>query len=439
MEISISKEANKNYLAKVVRLDNLQKHSNADKLQIAVIDFQNVITSLEAKEGDLYIYFPVESAINQEFLSWSNSFRDGELNANKEKNAGFFEKNCRVKAVNLRGEKSMGYIVPTKSVEAFFNHSINLAEHVGEEFDSIGDTVLVKKYLVRQRVQNPARQGKKPRISRLIDGQVRLHVDTENLRKNAYKIKQDTDISITYKLHGTSFWVSHAPVKRKLSLTEKVLRKLGVKIDEVEYDHVYGSRRVVKNEYETQETNDYYGGDLWENIKDDIKDYVPKNYTFYGECVGFTKEGGAIQTAYDYGCEPGQYKLYIYRITYTNADGLVRNLKTEEMQELAKQLFLTDGKIQLVPVFYIGKAKDWEKRIKASDDREFTAKLIKSLEKRYNDKECYMCENTVPEEGVVVRVERANEFEAYKLKSFSFLEHETKMLDKGEEDMEEQY
>lgn len=48
--ISISKEANKNYLCKVVKLENLRKHSNADRLQVATIDFQDVIIGMDAKK-----------------------------------------------------------------------------------------------------------------------------------------------------------------------------------------------------------------------------------------------------------------------------------------------------------------------------------------------------------------------------------------------------
>lgn len=58
--IKLSKEANRNYTAKVVQLKGLKPHSNADRLQVCTIDFQQVITGLDAKDGDLYIYFPVE-------------------------------------------------------------------------------------------------------------------------------------------------------------------------------------------------------------------------------------------------------------------------------------------------------------------------------------------------------------------------------------------
>ena len=99
-----------NYRAKIVQLKNIRKHSNADKLQCVTIDFQTVITGMNAKEGDIYIYFPLECAINKEYLSWSNSFSSPDMNEDKTKK-GFFDKNGRVRAVRLRGEPSQGYII----------------------------------------------------------------------------------------------------------------------------------------------------------------------------------------------------------------------------------------------------------------------------------------------------------------------------------------
>ena len=113
--LSISEKANTNYLAKVVDLKNIKKHPNADRLQTVDIDFNTVITGMDAKEGDTYVYFPIECKINKDFLSETNSFRDKELNSDKEQ-MGFFEENCRVRAMRLRGEKSMGYIVPISVV-----------------------------------------------------------------------------------------------------------------------------------------------------------------------------------------------------------------------------------------------------------------------------------------------------------------------------------
>ena len=49
-----------------------------------------------------------------------------------------------------------------------------------------------------------------------------------------------------------------------------------------------------------------------------------------------------------------------------------------------------------------------------------------------------MCENKVPEEGVVLRKESLFHCESYKLKSFAFLEAESKELDKGEKNIEDE-
>lgn len=429
-KISISKEANRNYLAKIFKIENIRKHENADRLQIVTVDFNNVITGLEANKGDVYIYFPVESCLNHEFLSHTNSFRDKELNKDKEQ-VGFFEKNGRIRTLKLRGERSCGYIIPISEINRYF--LINMEECINQEFDSINNIVLCKKYVVSRSQSshlNKGKKGKKPRVSRIVDGQIHLHVDTANLRKNAYKIKPEDHINISYKYHGTSFWVSNTLVKRKLNLIAKLLRFLSVKIKETEHGICYGSRRVIKNEYETQRINDFYSGDLWTKIKDDIQDKVPKGFTVYGECVGFTSTGAAIQKGYDYGCEQGKNKILIYRITYTNKDGIVFNLSTEQMIEYCKHYDLS-----YVHQLYSGMARDLFDSEK--EEEGWTEQLIGLLVEKYTDKQCFICKNKVPEEGFVLRKEKLFEFGSYKLKSFKFLELETKMLDEGVENMED--
>ena len=141
---STSKNSNSNYLAKIVKLNNLRKHANADRLQVATIDGNNVITDLRAKEGDYYVFFPLESTLNKEFLSWSNSFEDSSQNNNKEAK-GFFNKHGRVRAIKLRGERSEGYIVPLDSLTNWLlskNLSFSFDESlVNKEFDCCKHTL----------------------------------------------------------------------------------------------------------------------------------------------------------------------------------------------------------------------------------------------------------------------------------------------------------
>ena len=434
-----SKNHNPNYLAKVVALKNLKKHPNADRLQVVDIDFQQVITGIDSKEGDVYVFFPVESKISKEFLSFTNSFRDSTLNQDPEKK-GFFEEKGRVKAVKLRGEKSMGYIVPSHHVAAWSRVDI-FPNDVGTEFDTIGGKLLVEKYVVKTKEPRDSKQGKKPKLSRLIDGQVHLHIDTENLRKNAHKISPDDYISITYKTHGTSWWVGNVKVKKHLNWFQKLGKKLGIDIVDTEYDLVYGSRRVVKNSsLEDPKAKDhYFGYDLWEKIKDEIGDKIPKGYTLYGEFLGFDHNGSYIQKGFDYGCTPNgdpQHKLEVYRITQTNEDGLVTELDLIDREEFCARVGLETPKL-----FYYGQAKDWLYMnmldIPTIDSQEEFSKLfVQQLEKEFNEKDCFMCVEKVPEEGVIVRKESLFNCESYKLKSFRFLEWESKDLDSGEPDVE---
>ena len=431
--LQISKEANPNYLAKVVALKGLKKHSNADRLQTVNIDFQTVITGLDAKEGDIYVFFPVESKISKAFLSWSNSFRDKTLNQDPEK-TGFFEDNCRVKAMKLRGEKSMGYIVPSFQVSAWANYNIQPSD-VNTEFDTIGNHKIVEKYQVKQKTNGREKQGKKPSVSRLVEGQVHLHVDTENLRKNAYKIKPTDIISVTYKTHGTSWWVSNVLVKRKLSWLEKIGKKIGLNIQEYEYDLVYGSRRVVKNASmdDPKQKDHFFGYDLWEKIKDEVADKIPKGYTLYGEMLGYDHNGSPIQGEYDYGCEVGEHKLEVYRITQTNNDGIVTEFTYPQIKEYCNRVDLTPPHL-----FYYGEAKDLNFPTAGYLEygEHWQENFIQCLEEDFNEKDCFMCVNKVPEEGIVLRKESLFSCESYKLKSFRFLQKESNDLDKGVSDIE---
>jgi len=433
--LSISKEANANYLAKVVKIKELKKHPNADKLQVAIIDFQEVIVGLDTKVGDVMIFFPLESQINSRFLAHTNSFRHSHLNEiqNDEK-CGFFEDSGRVRAVSLRWQKSMGVLFPVTSLQWLIT-TIDLikyfSDHIGEEFDMINKEQLLKKYFVptRNSCLSNRKLGKKPRISRLVEWQVHLHVDTENLLKNIDRINPEDYISITYKVHGTSFWVSNVLVKKKLKLYEKILKIIWVNVKDTEYDLVYGSRKVVKNEFETSNKEHYYEYDLWGEIKDELKDKIPQGYTLYWECLGYTKGGWFIQKWYDYGCVQGQKKLMIYRITFTNEAGYVWNLQTPEIKEFCNRYGL-----EYVPLFYYGKVSNLVPGISAWLD--YQKELISCLQNQYTEKDCFICKNKVPEEGIVLRKESGFQFETYKLKSYKFLEYETKLLDEGVEDLE---
>lgn len=426
--VTKSKDCNPNYLAKLVRIKEIKDHPNADRLKLTIINFAEVIIGDDVQVGDLMVFFPLESQINVDFLSDTSQFSSELLNKDATKK-GYFDKNGRVRAVKLRGVWSNGILMPVSTVEDFFG-KLDCDEN--EEFDTINDLLCCKKYQIPVKGENTARVGKKPKESRLVEGQVKLHVDTGRLDKNLFQLNYEDYISITYKLHGTSWWCSHVPVKRKLNVIEKILKKIGVNITETEYDYVYGSRKVVKNGFADKKCNDFYDGDIWSGIKNEMVDKIPKGFTLYWECVGYTDGGAYIQAEYDYGCDPfNRRKIFVYRITFTNNDGVSYDLSTEQMME-----FCTKYSLNYVPVLFYGKISDYIPNMEMSGDNDWRREFYEQLKKDFTEKDCFMCNNKVPEEGIVIRKEELSSFKAFKLKSFRFYELETKMLDNGVSDIE---
>lgn len=175
----------------------------------------------------------------------------------------------------------------------------------------------------------------------------------------------------------------------------------------------------------------HYGEDIWGLAHNKVKDFLHNGMTLYYEIVGFLPySGGSIQKSYDYGCEDKQFAVYIYRITHTNVDGKVVEYSAKQVQEWCKKNGLT-----AVPELFYGKASEL-----LSDNRlnskSWQNKFLQIIKDRYNEKDCFMCNNKVPEEGCVIRIEGL-EFEAYKQKSTAFYELETKQLDKGESNIED--
>lgn len=436
---SKSNNHNPNYLASVVKLQGLHKHPNADRLQHVSLFGNNVITGLDAKDGDLYVYFPIESAISKDFLSYTNSFRDTTLNVDSTKK-GMFEKHGRVRCVRIRGERSEGYIVPVSSIEDFIKGFLGKdfqikEQHVGEEFDMLDTHVLCKKYIPKN-VRNSERSKKtkgniKKYISRLVENQFHFHEDTSHLKKEVGRISPTDYIAVTEKLHGCNFIVSNVLVKRKLSIPEKIAKFLKIPVIDQEYGMLYSSRKVIKNSTlnDDKDNNHFYDADVWKIVADKIFPSLAKGISVTGEIVGYTPTGQYIQKNYDYGCSPGNLDFWIFKVTYTSPDGHVYVFSHRQMVDFCLKFGFKTPKEH----FY-GQAKDLFPDIDVENHwhDEFLNRMID----RFMEKKCDICKNDVWAEGVVLRKDTPNEWDAFKLKSFNFLEYESKQLDSGEVDME---
>lgn len=431
-----TQQGSENYKAKIIKITDYKKHPDADRLFIVSIDFNNVITGIEPKIGDLMVYFPVMSKINPDFLRQINAYSESTLN-NDITVKGFFTSSGRVKPIKLRGIPSEGYMHPVADLEKFINTSIS-EKDLGQEFNFCNEILICEKYVIKTKEPNQHNKSDKSivKISRLVDNQFRLHVDTDSLRKNVFKIKPTDIIGIHYKKHGTSFVVGNVLTKQIETWRHKLLKAVmwitGKQyVQDLKYDLIYSSRKVIKNSFISTNPNHYYNEDIWAKAKQELENKIPKGFTIYGEICGFTESGTAIQKDYDYGCNPGQHKIYAYRITFTNQDGFKVELTDKQIEEFCNKYDI----LYSDTFMYYGYAKDLFPKL--DTESHWNENFLKELELAYTEKNCYICKNKVPEEGIVLRVENLFEYEAYKLKSFNFIKREDDQLESGESNLED--
>lgn len=449
MKLTKSTKANINYLAKVINITNFLPHPNADRMKIAQVGGYKVCVGIDEPTGR-YVYFPVNSEINPNLLSYCNLYRHSEKNANTEK-AGFFNDNGRVTAIKLRGFPSEGFLLPYEQLENFIADTLNLKLSNIENDTDFDVAVegnkelwICKKYIVihynpQEKSNSNKRQKKVARFNKVIDTQFKFHYDTVRIQNDKWAISPYDLISLSEKIHGTSGISAYVLCKKKPTLINKIKKWFGD--PGIEYDYLYASRSVIKNATETTNPGGYYDCDIWAEADKIIRPHLQKGMTIYYEIVGFLPTGRYIQKNYDYGCVPPKegepfthekhFKVRVYRITMTNVDGYVHEFSAKEVQEWCKAN-------DLIPVteYFYGYAKDLY-NIPVDDN--WTDVFWDTMA---NDKNFYMecnspsCSNKVPHEGLVIKKEDMKS-RAWKLKCFAFLNGEQKELDAGEENIED--
>jgi hypothetical protein len=462
MSIKIEAPKNVNYAATVVTLDQFRTIENSDNLKHAIVLGSSVIVSKDTKAGTRGLFFPVECQIATEFIMKNNLFRKKEMNLDNTK-TGFFDENGRVRCIKLRGAASEGFFIPLHSLKYIMENPEELKDNT--TFDKLNGYDICNKYVVYRKTQGAAnttkKNGKKvKKQSRLVDGQFRFHNDTSHLARNIFMVHPNTPLNITNKIHGSSFIVSNLLCKKKINPILRVLRTIGVPINDTEYGMIYSSRNVIKNEYITDgDSSDkgFYKEDIWKCVSDAIKPYVTPGMTVYGEVAGYLPTtGGAIQKNYDYGCNltdtNHKYRIYVYRITMTDMVGNVHEFHPDMIKMWRNNIIKLDNSLEwqvnVVPEEFVGIANDIYPMeiidvMNTNDEQEklslWRSALLDEIRARFNiEKDCDICINKVPKEGVVVRLMDRDSFPALKFKGFRFLEKETKSLDNGEVDIEEE-
>jgi hypothetical protein len=435
-------KGNENYAATIVKIDNLIPLEGCDNIQGTTIFGNHVIIAKTVEIGDVGIFFPIETKISDVFLKANNLYDKPEMN-NDTTVKGFFSHKGRVRCVKLRKFPSEGFWIPIDSLFKVEGIGSLINVNNNTTFDHVNDIKICEKYTVPSRTQSSGadkrnEKKKKTRFSKIIDTQFRFHIDTAQLGRNLHKFNPEILCHISFKVHGTSGISSYILCKKKLSFVEKLLLKFKVNVNTTFYDYVYASRKVIKNSDLCENQGGFYKEDIWSIAHEELKPFLQKGMTLYYEIVGYLPSGGMIQKDYDYGCEKGQHKIFIYRITETNTDGKVFEFSGPQVQLWCKQ-----NGLNAVPELYYGKAEKlclnresyplWDTYVEGS----FQELFLKKLMSKFLEKDCYICKNKVPEEGCVIRIEDTLDIESYKLKSLRFRERETALLDKEETNIED--
>lgn len=408
------------YCAYITTIKEIHKHSNADRLQCCTIFGNNVIIDLSYKIGDRVIYFPTDGQLSEEFAADNNLVRIKDENG---KNiGGYLDPNKRnITALRLRGEKSDGLVLPIKVLEEYTD--IDKLKD-GDQITELNGHEICRKYIPQSPNKSNARTScatkkKHKKKSNILYPYFSEHIDTEQLAYNESAFHEGDTIYITRKLHGTSFRVGNClkfVTKKRNRFIRKIFRKEDKTVSK--YEVVSGTRRCILENYE----GGYYGSNSFrKKYNDFFSERLPKGMTVYGEIVGWIDENTTImpkcnnskvkdkafrkqygdETIFSYGCEHGENKCYIYRITITNDDGVTFEVPTEETIKWCERLGC-----EYVPLLEKFLYTTWE------DLNERCEKYLDVPEPLANGSHVV--------EGVVVRIDNRSKFTAYKTKSWTF-------------------
>ena len=213
MKLAITKNANLNYLAKIVKIENFTPHPDPEttRLKVAHIDGFNLVVGIDSQPG-IYVYFPTSCEINPQLLAYGNLYKHSEKNNHPENKPGFFEDNGRVKAIRLRGVVSEGFLMEWDVFNNFLVDNLNktVEPEINKEFDCIKEdnkeVWICKKYIIKTSIPQPKGvsryQKRVKKFNRVIDTQFRFHYETSIYRKVPTFIQPNDLISVSSKIHG---------------------------------------------------------------------------------------------------------------------------------------------------------------------------------------------------------------------------------------------
>lgn len=426
------------YKATVVKLPEPSEHPNADRLQIFTILGYQVITSLEYTEGMLGLFFPPDGQVSERFAKVNDLIGYTDEDGNRK--GGFMTDKRRVKAINLRGEKSQGLWLPLMSlaltVTGIGDPQLVFKLQEGDELDTLDGHQFCQKYFTP--ATRNAMKSKGNKVSRKETPMFRRHIDTDKLQQKIGYFPLGFPIIITEKVHGTSGRYGRVldPVEYPWWHYKRYMGEM-----KQEWRYLSGTRNVIHRSDADVKGGFYDDNSFRMKAVEPLVGNLHKGEVVYFEIVGWEgvdrpimpsvdtnilrdkdiKKAYGDKMFYKYGVPNGECKLLVYRIVMTNEDGVGYDLTWDQVVRRC-------GELGVEPVREIsrGMPKDFGNELQ--DLRE---SILNSAEYYASGPSTY--DHTHIREGCVLRVDTGNPTpEIFKYKSHEFLVLEGHL--KGRED-----
>lgn len=406
----------------VVKITELRKHTNADRLQIATIFGNSVIVSLDTHIGDMGVYFPTDLQLSEEFCQVNDLVRRKDEHGNQA--GGYLDPNKRnIRTMKLRGEVSDGLYLPITCLAEFTKVS---DLNIGDTIDTVNGHEICRKYIphantVRHTGAAPVKKAKANFAPTFYE-----HVDTAQLAYNLNAFKAGDIVQLTLKMHGTSGRTGYLPlIHHKQSLFDKIFHRVGKEYKE--YGYVTGTRRVV---LDATHTGGYYDDNSFrEEMAKKFEGKLHKGEVCYYEIVSYQGPNGAPIMAsgkvppeyraqygdvmeFSYGCKAENgyndeipcCDVYVYRMTMVNEDGYMVEYSPAEIRYRCEQIG-----VKYVPEF---------ETFVIPNDVNAGEYVMRKVEEYYDGPD--PIGKTHVREGVVARILNRNNFAVYKHKNYLF-------------------
>lgn len=437
------------YCGYVVKVEQLRKHTNADRLQIATFFGNDTIVGLDVQIGDMGVYFPVDGQLSERFCQVNDLVR----RKNPETGAyegGYMDPDKRnIKAIKLRGEKSDGLYMPLVAFTDFCKIS---DLKIGDTIDTLNGELICQKYIPHSnRSAGRAGNGGAKKAKANIAPTFYEHVDTAQLAYNLAAFKPGDEVQLTLKMHGTSGRTGYLPlVHTKRTWLDKLLRRPGKSY--MEYGYITGTRRVVLDG--KREGGFYDSDDFRHAMATKFEGKLRKGEVAYYEIVGFQGPGGAPImgqvanskvkdkeftkqygdiTTFSYGCDQnGHYEpeydsdnvfrvapcceVYVYRMTMVNEDGDVVEYSPDQIYERCEQMGVKH--VHEFCRFTIPHLVQLPDDVGSPTEINAGEYVVRMVEQFFDGPD--PIGKTHVREGVVARIMNRTNFAVYKHKNFAF-------------------